>query len=75
MDNTTGILNKSEKEHCVFSNIDSCVLWSHGLSNLEGLVCSKEEAEIINNKLVDFISKYKTYTDSWNDLRKVVESV
>lgn len=75
MDNVSGILNKSEKERCVFSNIDVGVLWTHGLSHLEGLECSKEEAENINVKFGEFISKYKTYTDSWNELRKAVESV
>lgn len=75
MDNVSGVLNKSEKERCVFSNIDSGILWTHGLSRLDGLVCSKVEAENINAKLAVFISKYKTYTDSWNELRKSVESV
>ena len=75
MDNVSGVLNKSQKERCVFSNIDVGVLWTHGLSHLEGLECSKVEAETINSKLADFISKYKMYTDSWNELRKAVESV
>ena len=75
MDNVSGILNKSQKERCVFSNIDVGVLWTHGLSHLEGLECSKVEAETINAKLEDFISKYKVYTDSWNELRKAVECV
>ena len=75
MDNVSGVLNKSQKERCVFSNIDVGVLWTHGLSHLEGFECSKVEAETINAKLEDFISKYKVYTDSWNELRKAVESV
>ena len=75
MDNMSGVLNKSQKERCVFSNIDVGVLWTHGLSHLEGLECSKVEAETINAKLEDFISKYKVYTDSWNELRKAVEGV
>ncbi len=75
MDNVSGILNKSQKERCVFSNIDVGVLWTHGLSHLEGLECSKVEAETINAKLEDFISKYKVYTDSWDELRKAVEGV
>ena len=75
MDNVSGVLDKSQKERCVFSNIDVGVLWTHGLSHLEGLECSKVEAETINAKLEDFISKYKTYTDSWNELRKSVETV
>ena len=75
MDNVSGVLNKSQKERCVFSNIDVGVLWTHGLSHLEGLECSKVEAETINSKLADFISKYKMYTDSLNELRKAVESV
>lgn len=75
VDNVSGVLNKSQKERCVFSNIDVGVLWTHGLSHLEGLECSKVEAETINTKLEDFISKYKTYTDSWDELRKAVEGV
>ena len=75
MDTTSGILNKSQSEHCVFSNIDTSLLWTHGLSHLEGFVCSKNDAETINAKLAVFISKYKTYTDSWNELRKSVENV
>lgn len=75
MDNVSGILDKSQKERCVFSDIDVGVLWTHGLSHLEGLECSKAEAETINTKLEDFISNYKTYTDSWNELRKAVECV
>ena len=75
MDNVSGVLTKSQKERCVFSNIDAGVLWTHGLSHLEGLECSKVEAETINSKLEDFISKYKTYTDSWDELRKSVECV
>lgn len=75
MDNVSGILNKSQSEQCVFSNLDTGLLWTHGLSHLEGFECAKSEAEIINGKLVDFISKYKTYTESWDDLRKSVESV
>lgn len=75
MDNVSGILDKSQKERCVFSDIDVGVLWTHGLSHLEGLECSKAEAETINTKLEDFISNYKTYTDSWNELRKAVEGV
>ena len=74
MDNTTGILNKSQSEQYVFSNLDAGLLWTHGLSHLEGFVCSKNEADTINTKLAVFISKYKTYTDSWNELRNVVES-
>ena len=75
MDNVSGVLNKSQKERCVFSNIDVGVLWTHGLSHLEGLECSKVEAETINAKLEDFISKYKMYTDSWDELRKAVDGV
>lgn len=75
MDNVSGVLDKSQKERCVFSNIDVGVLWTHGLSHLEGLECSKVEAETINAKLEYFISKYKTYTDSWDELRKAVEGV
>ena len=75
MDNVSGVLNKSQKERCVFSNIDVGVLWTHGLSHLEGLECSKVKAETINAKLEDFISNYKTYTDSWNELRKAVDGV
>ena len=75
MDNVSGVLNKSQKERCVFSNIDVGVLWTHGLSHLEGLECSKVESETINAKLGDFISKYKTYTDSWDELRKAVDGV
>ena len=75
MDNVSGVLNKSQKERCVFSNIDVGILWTHGLSHLECLECSKVEAETINSKLADFISKYKMYTDSWNELRKAVEGV
>lgn len=75
MDNVSGVLDKSQKERCVFSNIDVGVLWTHGLSHLEGLECSKVEAETINAKLEDFISNYKTYTDSWDELRKAVEGV
>ena len=75
MDNVGGVLDKSQKELCVFSNIDVGVLWTHGLSHLDGLECSKVEAETINAKLEDFISNYKTYTDSWNELRKSVEGV
>lgn len=75
MDNVSGVLNKSQKERCVFSNIDVGILWTHGLSHLEGLECSKVKAETINAKLEDFISNYKTYTDSWNELRKAVDGV
>ena len=75
MDNVSGVLNKSQKERCVFSNVDVGILWTHGLSHLEGLECSKVKAETINAKLEDFISKYKVYTDSWNELRKAVEGV
>lgn len=75
MDNVSGVLNKSQKERCVFSNIDVGVLWTHGLSHLDGLECSKAEAETVNAKLEDFISKYKMYTDSWDELRKAVEGV
>ena len=75
VDNVSGVLNNSQKERCVFSNIDVGVLWTHGLSHLEGLECSKVEAETINAKLEDFISNYKTYTDSSDELRKAVDGV
>lgn len=72
MENNKGIISNVQKEECVFDNVNGFNLLNHGLQHLEGLKCSKHQAEKINEKLSDFVGKYKSYVDSWDVLSKLV---
>ena len=72
MDSNKGIISNVQKEECVFDNVKGFSLPLHGLQHLEGLKCSKHQAEKINEKLSDFVGKYKSYVDSWDVLSKLV---
>ena len=72
MENNKGIISNVQKEEFVFENIEGFSLPLHGLQHLEGLKCSKHQAEKINEKLNDFVVKYKSYVDSWDVLSKLV---
>lgn len=72
MESNKGIIPNVQKEECVFENVSGFSLMNHGLQHLEGLKCSKHQAEKINEKLSDFVGKYKSYVDSWDVLSKLV---
>ena len=72
MESNKGIIYNVQKEECVFENVKGFSLPLHGLQHLEGLKCSKHQAEKINEKLSDFVGKYKSYVDSWDVLSKLV---
>lgn len=72
MESNKGIISNVQKEECVFDNVKGFSLPLHGLQHLEGLKCSKHQAEKINEKLSDFVGKYKSYVDSWDVLSKLV---
>lgn len=72
MESKKGIISNVQKEEFVFDKVKGFSLPLHGLQHLEGLKCSKHQAEKINEKLYDFIDKYKSYVDSWDVLSKLV---
>ena len=72
MESNKGIISNVQKEEFVFDKVKGFSLPLHGLQHLEGLKCSKHQAEKINEKLSDFIDKYKSYVDSWDVLSKLV---
>lgn len=72
MESNKGIISNVRKEECVFENVKGFSLPLHGLQHLEGLKCSKHQAEKINEKLSDFVGKHKSYVDSWDVLSKLV---
>lgn len=72
MESNKGIISNVQKEECVFENVKGFSLPLHGLQHLEGLKCYKHQAENINEKLSDFVGKYKSYVDSWDVLSKLV---
>lgn len=72
MDSNKGIISSVQKEEYIFDNVQGFSLPLHGLQHLERLKCSKHQAEKINEKLSDFVGKYKSYVDSWDTLSKLV---
>lgn len=81
MQNNKGVVESVQQDRCIFSDvakntgISTMMLEFNGLKNLEGLECSKVEADGVNEKLVDYVADYKQYVESWEGLNKVFNSL